>query len=318
MLTLSLIAPAYNEAAHIIPFLESVTAQAETDFELILVDDGSSDGTADIIAAHLPRLGRRVRFLRHQENQGERATVAEAFSYVTSDICLKVDTDSVLEPGIVARIMEVFAADPQVGVVTAFVKALDQTTCFARGAEVLCIAQQRCDQLPGGYTRMAYGSCFAFRRPIFSADEVASRWDLDLAQEAQKRGWKIALLPDAAVRTCFPDTLRGVFARGRRAAQQELPTHWRHKGLLLTHWGFWLKFAPLGLALLAPFKPRWALAGLLAWLGGSQVFLARVTPDYPLADRLAAWGVTLVRWSGFDMEMIRLGAQAAGKVYRTR
>jgi glycosyltransferase involved in cell wall biosynthesis len=309
VLTLSVIAPAYNEAARIVPFLESVAAQEGPDLELILVDDGSTDGTAGLIAAYLPRLGPRTLFLQHRENRGERAAVAEALAHASGDICLKVDTDSVLEPDLVVQVLQRFAADPRVGVVTAYVKALDRSTWFARGAEVLCIAQQRCDRLPGGCTRTAYGSCFAFRRPIFSVEEVASRWDIDLAQAARKRGWKIALCPDAAVRTRFPDTLGGVFARGRRTARQELPTHWRHKALLLTHWGFWLKFAPLGLALLALVRPRAALAGLLAWLGGSQAFLSRVTPDYPLADRLAAWGVTLVRWSGFDVEAVRAGGR---------
>jgi glycosyltransferase involved in cell wall biosynthesis len=316
-LTLSLIAPAYNEAARIVPFLESIAAQTWPDFELILVDDGSTDGTAGLIEACMPRLGRRAHFLRHNENQGERATVAEAFSHATGDICLKVDVDSVLEPDTLARIMETFVADAQVGVVTAFFKALDRSTWLSRGAEVLCIAQQRCDQQPGGYTTTAYGTCFAFRRHLFSAAEISSRWDLDLSQLARKRGWKIALCPDIAVRTRFPDTLREVFVRGRRTAWQELPAHWQHKEMLLRHWGFWAKFAPLCLALLTLLKPRWALAGLLAWLGGSQTFLARVTPDYPLADRLAAWGVALVRWSGFDLEVLRLGARAVAR-YRTR
>jgi hypothetical protein len=80
--------------------------------------------------------------------------------------------------------------------------------------------------------------------------------------------------------------------------------------MLWTDWAFWAKFAPLGLALGALLRPTWALAGLLGWLGGGQTFLARKVPDYPLADRLAGWGITLLRWSGFDFEVLLMAARA--------
>lgn len=318
MLTLTLISPVYNEEDRIIPFLESVVAQTWPDFEFIIIDDGSVDQTASLIEMYLSRFGRRAQFLRHEKNEGEMATVAEAFSRATGDVCIKLDADSWLEPDTVAKIMETFAADEQTGLVTAIIKAIDRSNWLLRGAEVLCAAQQRCDQLEDDYTKTAYGTCFAFRRHIFTIEEISSRWDIDLSQLARKRGWKIALQKDLIVRTRFPALLRTVFARGRWMAWQQLPTYWRHKELLLTRWGFWTKFAPLGLALTALLKPKWALTGLLAWLGGAQVFLAHMVPDYPLSDRLAGWGVSVVRWSGFDLEMLLVALRAAANRLRTR
>jgi glycosyltransferase involved in cell wall biosynthesis len=310
MLTLSVISPAYNQEDCIVPFLESVVAQTWRDFEFIIIDDGSTDRTADLIEAHLGRLGRRTLFIRHEENQGEMVTVTEAFSKASGEICIKLDADGLFGPDTFARIMESFAPDEQVGIVTALVKAMDRSNWVLRGTEILCAARQRYDQLGDGYTTIAYGNCFAFRRHIFSKEEIRSRTDIDLSRLARKRGWKIVLRKDVTIRTRFPATLFGAFAWGRRKARVDLPTYGHHKEMLLTGWMFWGRFAPLGLGLTALFKPKWALAGLLGWLGASQVFLARVTSDYPLSDRLAGWGVTVLRWSGFDLEVLLIAARA--------
>lgn len=310
MPTLSVISPAYNEEDYIIPFLESIAAQTWPDFEFIIIDDGSTDRTADLIEAYLPRLGRRTLFIRHEKNQGEMVTVTEAFSKATGDICIKLDADGLFEPDAFARIMESFAADGQVGIVTALVGAMDRSNWILRGTEVLCTARQRYDQLDDEHTMTAYGNCFAFRRQIFSKGEIYSRTDIDLSRLARKHGWKIVLRKDVTIRTRFPATLFEALAWGQRKARVDLPAYWHHKEMLLTGWAFWARFAPLCLGLTALFKPKCALAGLLAWLGASQIFLARMTSDYPLSHRLAGWGITVVRWSGFDLEVLLIAARA--------
>jgi glycosyltransferase involved in cell wall biosynthesis len=310
MPTVSVISPAYNEEGYIIPFLESMAAQTWPDFELIIIDDGSTDQTADLIESYLPRLGRRTQFIRHERNMGEWETVTEAFLQASGDICIKLDADGLFGPDTFAKIMESFAADEEVGIVTALVVARDRSNWISRGTEALCAAQQRYDQLDDQHTTTAYGSCFAFRHHIFLIEEISSRTDVDLSHLARKRGWKIVLRQDITIRTRFPTTLLGAVAWGRRKARIEMPTYGHHKDMLWTDWVFWAKFAPLGLVLTALFNPKWALAGLLGWLGGGQVFLARKVPDYPLSDRLAGWGVTLLRWSGFDIGVLLTAARA--------
>ena len=65
----SVIIPTYNRLPMLKEGVESVLAQDFEDFELIVVDDGSTDGTADEIT----RYGGRVKLLRHQENRGVSA-----------------------------------------------------------------------------------------------------------------------------------------------------------------------------------------------------------------------------------------------------
>ena len=73
---LSIVIPAYNEAANIVGTLENVAAALDAlpiDAEILVVDDGSSDGTAAIVAANAPRFA-GVRLLRNERNLGFGAT----------------------------------------------------------------------------------------------------------------------------------------------------------------------------------------------------------------------------------------------------
>jgi glycosyltransferase involved in cell wall biosynthesis len=307
---LSVISPAYNQEEWIIPFLGCVAAQTWRDFEFIIIDDHSTDRTAALIEAYLPRLGRQTQFIRHEKNQGAMVTVTEAFSKSTGDICIKLDADGVFGPDTFAKIMDSFAGNERVGIVTALVKAADRSNWILRGTEILCAARQRHSQLDGKYTTTAYGNCFAFRRHIFSKEEILSRTDVDLSHLARKRGWCIVLRKDVTVRTRFPTTVHEAFGWGRRQAWANLPTYWHHKEILLSSSISWARFAPLGLALTALFRCRLAWLGLLGWLAACQVFLTRMAPDYPVSDRLAGWGVTVVRWSGFDLEVLLMAARA--------
>src|SRR5437868_5527456 len=64
----SVITPAYNRSARLIPTVESVLAQSLTDLEYVIVDDGSADDTGDVIRS-LARQDRRIRCFR-QRNGG--------------------------------------------------------------------------------------------------------------------------------------------------------------------------------------------------------------------------------------------------------
>jgi glycosyltransferase involved in cell wall biosynthesis len=69
MLKVSIIIPTYNRLPMVKEAVDSVLAQDFEDFELMVVDDGSTDGTAD----EMKRYGGRVRLLRHSENRGVSA-----------------------------------------------------------------------------------------------------------------------------------------------------------------------------------------------------------------------------------------------------
>jgi glycosyltransferase involved in cell wall biosynthesis len=69
----SVVMPVYNTARYLAASIESVLAQSFADLELIIVNDGSTDGSQEVIDTYAARDG-RVRVIRHETNLGVGAT----------------------------------------------------------------------------------------------------------------------------------------------------------------------------------------------------------------------------------------------------
>lgn len=304
MPSLSVISPAYNGEDVILRFLESVARQTWTDYEFVIIDDASTDHTADLIKQFLPRLPGRVQFIRHEKNLGQVATIAEAFLKISGDICIKIDADSIIDPKTFEHVMAVFAANDQAGLVAFPIKSMDDSNWIVRGFELSIVAMHKNDfKDANDYTQVS-GVCFAFRHSVFTEEELSTKIDADLSFLARKKGWKIVLREDTTVKTRFPTTATWAFARGRRLAWEAIPTFWHHKEKLLTRWGFWIKFTPLAIVLLLVVRPLWSLGVLLLWFLSNIIYLSIKAPEYPFMDRIAAWLVSVIRYSGFDYEIV--------------
>jgi glycosyltransferase involved in cell wall biosynthesis len=94
-MTLSVIIPIYNEITTLNTILERVLATGLAD-EILLVDDGSTDGTRDLLAAQEGIRGIRVIF--HAQNQGKGAAVRTGISAATGDVILVQDADLEYDP----------------------------------------------------------------------------------------------------------------------------------------------------------------------------------------------------------------------------
>ncbi len=101
---LSILMPAYNEAATVERTLDAVLATPQ-EKEIILVDDGSTDGTLEIIR----RLGEEhpdIKVLVHGRNQGKGAAVRTALGAATGDVVLIQDCDLEYDPNDYTRLLE--------------------------------------------------------------------------------------------------------------------------------------------------------------------------------------------------------------------
>jgi len=92
---LSVVVPAFNEARRLPPTLRAIDDYFRTvphRGELIVVDDGSTDSTSDLVAA-LAGEGLQVRLIRHEANQGKGAAVRTGVMAASGDVVLFTDAD---------------------------------------------------------------------------------------------------------------------------------------------------------------------------------------------------------------------------------
>jgi glycosyltransferase involved in cell wall biosynthesis len=99
----SFLVPAYNEAATVGGLLDAVWA-LELEKQIVVVDDGSTDGTGDIVDAW--RNGRDGVVLLRQENRGKGAAVRAAIPHADGDICVIQDADLEYDPADVPALIE--------------------------------------------------------------------------------------------------------------------------------------------------------------------------------------------------------------------
>ncbi len=95
--------PVYNEARHVDRVLDEV--RRHTQAEILVIDDGSSDGTSDLLSRRTD-----VRVVRHEENRGYGAALLSAFAYAQEhsfELLVTIDCDGQHEP---CRIPEFFEA----------------------------------------------------------------------------------------------------------------------------------------------------------------------------------------------------------------
>jgi glycosyltransferase involved in cell wall biosynthesis len=96
-LTLSVIIPCYNEVTTLRDVLDVVKEQTIVD-EIVIVDDGSTDGTRDILAEIEAEQDPRVKVIFHEYNQGKGAALVTGFQHAASDVFLIQDADLEYDP----------------------------------------------------------------------------------------------------------------------------------------------------------------------------------------------------------------------------
>jgi hypothetical protein len=112
---LCVIIPNYNHAKFLPRCLDSILGQSFTDFELIVVDDGSTDGSVELLDAYARR-DARVKFLRNPRNVGPLPTLNRALALARGEYVLGGAADDYLLPGYFEPAVALLRQHPQAGV----------------------------------------------------------------------------------------------------------------------------------------------------------------------------------------------------------
>ncbi|WP_298183333.1 glycosyltransferase [Saccharomonospora sp.] len=226
----SVIVPAYNEAANIEATVRSAAASTQP-VEIIVVDDGSTDGTADLVEAlKLPG----VRVLR-RPNRGKAAALNTGIAAASHELIVMVDGDTVFEPTTVHELVQPFA-DPEVGAVSGNVKIANRETLLARLQHIEYVVGFNVDRRVHDVMRSmptVPGAGGAFRRSALlqvgglSAQTLAE--DTDLTISIGRAGWHTVFQEKAVTWTEAPTTVRQLWRQRFRWTYGTLQALWKHR-----------------------------------------------------------------------------------------
>lgn len=232
----SVIVPAYNEAAVIVNCVRSVLATTYQNIEVILVDDGSTDETAGIIR-ELSKADARIRWMS-QDNAGKGAALNRGIRHSAGSILMFVDADGIFSPGTIAEMLKGFESD-RVGAVCGDDRPVNlnrvQTRLLALishlGTGVVRRALSVIGCLP-----IVSGNIGAFRRDVleeigyFREDTVGE--DLELTWRVHAGGYQVAFQPHALVYAESPSTVRDLWKQRVRWARGLLQTTRIHASMV--------------------------------------------------------------------------------------
>lgn len=238
----SVLIAAYNEARVINSTLRSVLASSYPIHEIVVVDDGSSDGTAAAVEAEFPP-GGPVRVIR-QANGGKATALNRALDEARGDICFCFDADTVLDPNALARLLPHFR-DSQVAAVAGNVKVGNRGNLFTLWQALEYTTAQNLERraygalnaitvVPGAIGAWRLGAVRAAGG--YAADTLAE--DMDLTMRLRRLGWRLVNEPAARAYTEAPDSLPTLFRQRFRWAYGSLQCLWKHRGALGHHGAF--------------------------------------------------------------------------------
>ncbi len=121
----SVITTVYNGEPFLAAAIESVLAQTYSDFEYLLVDDCSTDGSAAILR-HYAAIDRRIQLLQSDRKINHSYALNLALAHARGELIAILDADDLAHPERLARQVAFLEANPAVGVVGAWVEQIDQ------------------------------------------------------------------------------------------------------------------------------------------------------------------------------------------------
>lgn len=231
--TMTVLIPARNEASVLPACLDAVLAEKDQPEQIWVIDDGSTDGTAALLAERYGIVldGQRGRSTRHshlwlwsKESTGKAESFNRILADCTGDVVMTIDADTVIEPGAIAAVRESFWRDPKLAAGCGVLIPRCGQGRFAAYFEFF----QRFEYLRAFLWRLAWsrlnalvlvsGAFAAYRRPVLEkiGGFAATSWveDYELLYRLHRMSgdenldWQVRVIVGARAVTDAPGSVR--------------------------------------------------------------------------------------------------------------
>jgi cellulose synthase/poly-beta-1,6-N-acetylglucosamine synthase-like glycosyltransferase len=235
--TVTVLIPAHNEESVIVQTVTSVLASDLKGLRIIVVNDGSTDRTRELLDENFSREP-RVRII-HQVNRGKAAALHLATSLADTDIVVTIDADTEIEPDAVTKLVRHFS-DPKIGAVAGNVKVGNRSRWLTRWQALEYITSQNMEKRAFDLLNcitVVPGALGAWRKKAIeaaggiTADTVAE--DADLTIAIRRLGWRISYDEEAIAWTEAPETAGQLIRQRFRWTFGTLQSFWKHGDTLL-------------------------------------------------------------------------------------
>lgn len=287
---LSVVMPALNAERTVAESLQSLANQTFRDFEVVVVDDGSSDQTGEIASGFSERL--RVRVIRHESPQGVAKSINDGLAASDSELVARLDSDDIALPFRFERQVEWMDCQSHVGVcgshMIIFEDGREERSVLAhptQNAGIRTALVQRC--------AIAHPSVMFRRTVIDRVGNYDERFDFaedyELWCRASLLGVQFANVPEAL--TLYR---RHAGQVGKRKAQVQFEKDLQIKDRYMSAWigGDPVGLAPHFLSLQTQFPSKEIARAVFNEVCPVLVRLAQSLPDAEEFSRIFAGSVT--------------------------
>ncbi len=279
MPAVSVVVPAFNEEKVILKAIHSLLRSDYPNFNIIVVDDESTDLTyKDVVEA----------FGNHQQvqiftksNGGKAHALNYGIKHSKAEIIIAVDADTILLPDTISKLVRHFI-DPRIGAIAGNVKVGNRINLLTKWQALEYITTQNLERRAFGLLNcicVVPGAIGAWRRQVLlqvgglTSDTLAE--DGDLTLKVLRMGYKIDFDEDAIALTEAPDTLSGFLKQRFRWSYGTLQVFWKHRDIA--------------------FRPRYGALGMFA-MPNMILFQIAFGLWAPLIDLLTLIALAWAAW----------------------
>jgi biofilm PGA synthesis N-glycosyltransferase PgaC len=292
----SILVPCHNEGDNARETLEFLLEQNYPNFEIIAINDASTDDTGQILDG-LAHKHSKIRVIHFQENQGKAAALNVAAMASSNEFLICIDGDALLDHDATSWIMTHFINGPRVGAVTGNPRIRTRSSLLGKiqvGEFSAIIGMIKRAQRIYGRVFTVSGVVAGFRKSAlhrvgyWSTDMVTD--DIDISWKLQIDHWDIRFEPRALCWILMPETYSGLLKQRIRWAQGGVEVLLRY----FTNMGawksrrMWMVYFEFMLSIIWSYS---IVITFILWLSG--LFFS-IPPELQVKTLLPSWGGVLL------------------------